>query len=393
LLGAGTGAHASASSPQGRFGPLEELGAQIFFDSALSVNRNQSCASCHAGSVGWTGPDSAINATGSVYQGSVPGRFGNRKPPAAAYAGFAPVLHQTSAGAWVGGSFWDGRATGWTLGDPLAEQAQGPFLNPLEQGLSSAAEVVTRVCTSDYAQLFEKVWGRGACRAKPALSFERIARSIAAFERSHDVTAFSSRSDRWLARRATLTAEQDLGRKLFEGKARCSGCHTSTVDAAGNPPLFTDYTFDNLGIPKNPLLPFYYEPSYNPAGATWTDEGLGGFLMSVGKPYQSELGKFKVPTLRNVDLRPGGLQEGELVKAYGHNGYFKSVAEVVHFYNTRDVLPTCAAGSPGERVTCWPAPELPINVNVTELGHLGLTDAEEQAIVAFLTTLSDGDAP
>ena len=391
-LGAGAGVRTSAAGPRGQFGPIEELGERIFFDSSLSLNRNQSCASCHAASIGWTGPESAINATGSVYQGSVPGRFGNRKPPAAAYAGFAPILHQEQDGTWVGGTFWDGRATGWTLGDPLAEQAQGPFLNPLEQALPSASEVVARVCASDAAHLFERVWGRGACRGDTAQSFERIARSIAAFERSGDETAFTSRYDRWLARGAPLTAQENLGRQLFQGKAKCSGCHASGADAAGAPPLFTDYTFDNLGIPRNPLNPFYYEPSYNAAGAAWIDEGLGGFLRSVGRPYQTELGKFQVPTLRNVDLRPRGFASGDPVKAYGHNGYFKSLAEVVHFYNTRDVLPTCAPGSPGERVSCWPAPEYRATVNATELGHLGLTDAEEKAIVAFLGTISDDGA-
>jgi cytochrome c peroxidase len=388
LCAVGSGATASAA---GALAPIEELGARLFHDPDLSVNRNQSCASCHARAFGWTGPDTAISSTGAVYQGSVPGRFGNRKPPAAAYAGFAPVLQRGPDGGWVGGMFWDGRATGWSLGDPLAEQAQGPFLNPLEQGLSSAAEVVARVCASEYASLLERVWGWDTCRAAPEVAFERIARSIAAFERSRAVSAFTSRYDRWLERRAMLTAEQQRGRRLFEGKAGCASCHPSAASASGAPPLFTDYTYDNLGIPRNPLLPFYYEPSVNAAGARWVDEGLGGFLRAIGEPYQSELGKFKVPTLRNVDLRPTGLASGEATKAYGHNGYFKSLREIVHFYNTRDVLPTCEAGSPGERVSCWPAPEHPENVNGTELGHLGLTEAEEEAIVAFLRTLSDGD--
>ena len=97
----------------------------------------------------------------------------------------------------------------------------------------------------------------------------------------------------------------------------------------------------------------------------------------------------KVPTLRNVDKRP----YPGFVKAFGHNGYFKSLEEIVHFYNTRDVLPTCAHGSPGEKVTCWPAPEYPWNVNTAELGNLGLSPAEEAAIVEFLKTLSDGYTP
>jgi cytochrome c peroxidase len=108
------------------------LGKHLFFDTNLSDPPGQSCAVCHAPGVGWTGPDQAINAAGAVYEGAVPGRFGNRKPPASAYAGDSPILYYDGT-KWVGGMFWDGRATGWTLGDPLAEQAQGPFLNPLEQ--------------------------------------------------------------------------------------------------------------------------------------------------------------------------------------------------------------------------------------------------------------------
>lgn len=380
---------ARAEALRSASGAIEELGERLFFDPTLSLNANQSCAACHARSVGWTGPDTAINATGAVYEGSVPARFGNRKPPASAYAGFGPVLHRRADGAWVGGTFWDGRATGWTLGDPLAEQAQGPFLNPLEQALPSAGEVVARVCASDSAALFERAWGRGACRAEAAVAFEWIGRSIAAFERSGRMSPFRSRYDRWLARRGSLTAEQERGRQLFEGKARCAACHPSATGADGAPPLFTDYTFDNLGLPRNPLLPFYYEPALNPDGPRWVDEGLGGFLREAGLPYEDDLGKFQVPTLRNVDLRPSGLIAGEPVKAYGHNGYFKSLREVVHFYNTRDVLPSCPAASPGERVTCWPAPEHPANVNTAELGALGLTDAEEEAVVAFLEALSD----
>jgi len=92
--------------------PKEELGKLIFFDKHLSNNKNQARAACHAPEVGWTGPDLAINATGAVYEGSVPGRFGNRKPPASAYAGASPILHQMQDGTWVGGMFWDGRATG-----------------------------------------------------------------------------------------------------------------------------------------------------------------------------------------------------------------------------------------------------------------------------------------
>ncbi len=352
----------------------QKVGRSLFFDTTLSEPAGQACAACHAGNVGWTGPDASVNRAGAVYPGAFPGRFGNRKPPSAAYAGDSPVLHFVdSTTGWVGGMFWDGRATGDTLGDPLAEQAQGPFLNPLEQNNASAQVVVDKVAASSYAPLFKAVWGAGIF-ADTHAAYEAIARSIAAFERSSAVSSFSSKYDAYLAGRAHFTGQEQRGMALFNGKANCSGCHV--------PPLFTDYSYDNLGIPKNPLNPFYGELTYNPLGADWVDHGLGGYLESAGYDtsiYTSELGKFKVPTLRNVDKRPSA----NFVKAYGHNGYFKSLREIVHFYNTRDVSGAGWKGMP------WPAPEYAANMNTTEVGNLGLTGGEEQAIVAFLKTLTD----
>lgn len=389
ILAVGMGAGSAAG-----LSDKEELGKYIFFDKNLSMNKNQACAACHAPEVGWTGPDSSTNATGSVYEGSVPGRFGNRKPPASAYAGDSPILRKVD-GMWVGGMFWDGRATGWTLGDPLAEQAKGPFLNPLEQALPNAEELVKRVCSSSYADLFKKVWGWDACSSKNTdNAYNYIAMSIAAYERSKEVTAYSSKYDWYLKKKVQLTSQELWGLNLFEGKAMCANCHVSQPGPDGKPPLFTDFTYDNLGIPKNLLNPYYYEPQWG-GGPGFIDYGLGGFLKSVGKPYKSEMGKFKVPTLRNVDLRmrPKYMVMGEMVKAYGHNGYFKSLKEIVHFYNTRDTLQKCPQGSPGEKISCWPAPEVSDNVNKTELGNLGLSDKEEDAIVAFMKTLNDGYMP
>jgi len=365
----------------------EELGKLIFFDQKLSIRNNQSCASCHAPNVGWTGPIPGINKLGAVYFGSVRTRFGNRKPPTVAYGGDSPVLYQEADGTWVGGMFWDGRATGWTLGDPLAEQAQGPFLNPLEQALPTASYVVDRVCSSKYSELFSEVCG-DVCGNVPA-AYECIARSIAAYERSSEVSQFSSKYDAYLAGQATLTEQEASGLELFEGpKAQCAACHV--------PPLFTDFTYDNLGVPRNPENPFYFEPEWNPDGLLWVDTGLGGFLKGAGyepEIYEPEWGKQKVPTLRNVDKRPGP----GFVKAYGHNGYFKSLESIVHFYNTRDVKPLCTDPFTTEKDAlaqgCWPVPEVELNVNTDELGNLGLSAEEEAAIVAFMKTLSDGFVP
>jgi len=376
--------------------PTEELGKMLFFDTNLSSPPGQACAACHAPQVGFTGPVSAINQSTVVYPGAVPDRFGNRKPPAAAYA-FGPVLHyDAEEEVWVGGTFWDGRATGWTLGDPLAEQAQGPFLNPVEQNMASPLEVCLAVQASIYAPLFDSVWGPGAldCVSDVGLTYERIARSISAYERSREVNPFSSKYDYYLAGQVRLTAFEKQGLRLFEGKGKCSLCHTSRPGPNGEPPMFTDFTYDNLGVPPNPANPFYAMPPWiNPDGAAWVDYGLGSFLAATGyatEVFEPELGKQKVPTLRNVALRP----DSSFVKAYAHNGYFKSLESIVHFYNTRDVFPPCSLHpNPKEGRNCWPAPEVPMNVNTEELGNLRLSARQERAIVAFLKTLSDGYQP
>jgi cytochrome c peroxidase len=352
--------------------PQEQLGKNLFFDKNLSDPPGQSCATCHAPEVGWTGPDSIVNLHGSVYEGALAGQFGDRRPPTAAYAGESPILYfDEEEGLWIGGMFWDGRATGWRLGDPLAEQALGPFLNPVEQNLPNAAEVVARVEKSAYAGLFEQ-----ECKdaSDTDAKYDCIGYAIAAYERSHEVNPFTSKYDYYLKGQAKLTGQELRGLELFNGKAQCSACHLSEPGPNGEPPLFTDFTYDNLGIPKNPDNPIYAEhPDY-------VDPGLGGFLKNAGftdpAVYGPEMGKHKVPTLRNIDLRTSK----KFVKAYGHNGYFKSLLDIVHFYNTRDVK-------------MWPAPEVPENVNSDELGNLGLTRGEENALVAFMQTLSDGYKP
>ncbi len=379
--------------------PIEELGKRLFFDTNLSAPRGQSCAACHGLLVGFTGPDEHVNRSSGIYEGAVGGRFGNRKPPTSAYAGTSPVLHRDEEGTFVGGMFWDGRATGDSLGDPLAEQAMGPFLNPLEQALPDSRSLIMAVRESDYVRLFERAWGRGSLDVDWDVdgTFERIARSIAAYERSVEVNPFNSKfDDFWRAAtargldvaaiqvgneadyRELGLSEQELhGLALFNATALCATCHLLT-SSDGGPPLLTDFTYDNLGVPRNPENPFFGQSrEFNPEGADWVDPGLGGFLEEVERfrPYAAEnLGKHKVPTLRNVDARPAA----GFVKTFTHNGYFKDLKTLTHFYNTRDV-----AG------TDWPAPEVVENLNRDEIGDLGLTDEEEDALVLFMTTLTD----
>jgi cytochrome c peroxidase len=374
--------------------PMEELGKAIFFDRTLSGNNNQSCAACHDPDAGFTGPIGGINLHGAVYRGSVPTRFGNRKPPSAAYATPSPVFHfDNTEGLFIGGNFWDGRATGDKLANPAADQALGPFLNPVEQNNASPKVVLEKIAASQYAGLWEPAWGEPISTATEAdvdKNYDRIGLSVAAYEASAEVNQYSSKFDAYMLGQVALTEQEAWGMDLFiaEDKGKCALCHVMEpvlVDGVERI-LFTDFSFDNLGTPKNPENPFYAMDQVfldngdpiNPLGAAWIDPGLGGFLANQSNPdWQAmaaeNMGKHKVPTLRNVAKGPG---KG-FPKAFMHNGVFKSLEEVVHFYNTRDV-------------ETWPAPEVAANVNTDELGNLGLTPDEEAAIVAFMKTLSDG---
>lgn len=450
LLLSGAKTNASAQGEFPTLTPEEMLGKALFYDPALSANGTQSCAACHAPEVGYTGPDDIANAGGAVYQGALPNHFGNRKPPASAYAGYSPTLYFDEVdGGWFGGMFWDGRATGAILGDPLAEQAQGPYLNPLEQAIATEQVLCVKVKQADYADLFEEVWGTGSlnCAKDSSGVYGLIGRSVAAYERSAEVNPYTSKFDlfwdnaeaagkhvwlincgggggmggggmggamgcpgggmnpnRWtMFRNLGLTDTELIGLAVFNSSNRgnCSSCHTLEAGPDGYP-LFTDYGYDNLGIPKNPANPFYSMPeAWNPDGENWVDLGLGGFLMGAGEPaevYEPEIGKVKVPTLRNVDLRPG---EG-FVKAYGHNGYFKSLEDIVLFYHWRGMMDAgmgCGGmgggGMGGGMGDCegmmnmFPPPE--VDQNRATLGIFPRMQVDN--IVAFLKTLSDGYIP
>jgi cytochrome c peroxidase len=429
-----------AAPPDNQVQQIELLGKLMLYDKNLSVHRNEACAFCHMPDSGFTGPVSELNRTTGSYPGSVRTRFSERTPQTHAYAPLAPVLHYNPGqGDLVGGNFWDMRATGRRLGNPAAEQAQGPPTNPVEMGLPDIACAVYRISQRPYRTLFEGVWGQQAfaidwpsdveqvCarpgpppaddsrpvhlsaldRGRAGTTFDQMAQSIAGYEASAEVTAFTSKFDAVLAQKAKFTAQEQTGYDLFRGKAQCNACHRD--GGPGEDPLFTDFTASNIGIPRNPRLPYYAENQpdalgyvANPAGPSVVDGGVGNFLANghlLSQPSAVDarwrplapgnMARFQVPTLRNVDKRP----HPTFVKAYGHNGYFKSLKSIVHFYNTRDALPRCQADDRGEGTTCWPAPESTANMNTSRVGRLGLTDAEEDALVSFMQTLSDGFMP
>ncbi|MBU0480794.1 MAG: c-type cytochrome [Proteobacteria bacterium] len=314
----------------------EQMGRHLYQDKDLSWNRTQSCATCHHRSSGFADPTNSRDPENTMVSLGDDGiSLGGRNAPTSAYAGYSPILAQNAAGEWIGGMFWDGRMTGEVLGDPLAEQAQGPPLNPVEMNMPDVASVVARVEESQYAQLFIENYGT-TFFDDPIAAYDEIARLIAAYERSGELNPFNSRYDR-----DELTAAEARGLAVFR-KAGCDSCHSLTPPAGAPGPVFTTYGYANIGVPNNPLV--------NP------DPDLG-----LGYVKAGEDGKFKIPTLRNVaETAP-----------YSHNGYFPTLTAMVSFHNDRGGL----------------TPD--VEENLVDPVNVALNTQEIADVVAFLGALTD----
>jgi cytochrome c peroxidase len=329
------------------------LGKAIFFDTNLSSPTGQSCGSCHAASTSFTDP-----FHNAVSPGAVRGLAGNRNAPTASYTMFNPPFHYNSIDStYEGGLFLDGRV------NTLEEQAMKPFVNPLEMANPNISTVVSKVRAASYYPLFKKLYGE---IHNVDAAFNNIVAAIAAFERSPELNPFTSKFDYYLKGQAILTELERKGMILFNDtlRAKCGNCHLTTPDERSGKILFTDFTYNSDGVPKNPLNPFYKIPRvFNPLGRDYRDLGLGAILND-----HTLDGNFRVSSLRNVAI----------TAPYFHNGVFNTLEEVVHFYNTRDV--------PGSGFK----PEVADNIDTEETGNQHLTAKEEAAIVAFLKTLTDG---
>src|SRR6202790_3717557 len=449
------------------------LGKVMNFDENISPFKNRACGFCHMPYAGFSGPMPSVNLTMIAYPGSLPYRAGKRTAQRYPYAPDFPVLnHNDTQAAFFGGNFWDSRATGYLLGSPDANQAQGPPVDTQEHALPDTACIAFRLESATYKSFFEKIWGDGLdikfpgnteeiCetpggakkfgtdtmpiklspedRARANDVYDHWAQSLDQYEASPDVSAFSSKFDAYLAGNATLTTDELAGYTLFRGKANCNSCHldgrstaptppppqgtapgsSDTGAAADSRPLFTCFGSANLGVPLNPRDAIYYQNTpdsfgftANPFGFAFRDLGLGTFLRSGPGSWPSPNdewtqfaptsdGQMQTSTARNVALVPPQCPTTEapgpyFQKEFFHNGYIKSLKQLVHFYNTRDVPAFmfnvtsghCPKGTI-EKVTCWPMPEVKNNEDMT-VGNLGLSDTEENQIVAFLQTLSDG---
>ena len=360
----------------------QQLGELLFQDKNLSLNKNQACASCHSLQPadsksfpsrlvpGFVDPDNVKEGT-AVSAGSIPNAKGSLNAQSIGYAAFSPLFHwDKEKGSYVGGQFWNGRAK------DLNEQAQKPFLNPLEMAMPSEWAVVDRIKEDQrYKELFWEAYGINLNATKIIKVFNLAAKAIGEYEKTAIFNRFTSKFDYVLAGKTTLTAIEEKGLNLFNGKGNCAACHTSEATRNKNGelmlPLFTDFTYDNIGLPRNVKIPNNPEP----------DLGLGGRSDIAGTdPVGNEIGKHKVMTLRNIALTP----------PYGHNGVLETLEQVVHFYNTRDILGSVFDNKdPKFGKSGWPEPEVAQNVNHDELGNLELSSEEEMAIVTFLKTLTD----
>jgi cytochrome c peroxidase len=421
------------------------LGKLLFFDTTLSNPVGQSCGSCHSPDEGFTFPNSDINQRFGVATGAIPTRFGNRAVPTVAYGAFiapGPPQYDANLTAYVGGLFWDGRAT------DLANQATFPEQNPNEMNdlihnVFSLPLLVAKIQNSPEGKLFAQVFGWGIYQESPSIVFTDFSEAVAQFEQSSEVSPFSSKYDAWLAGRAQLTPEELDGLRLVTGsysgrpggtpyptQAQCVLCHGIPSDPSQGPDLWTNTCYANVGVPRNPNNPYYKQTNpntdpvgYNPLGEKYVDLGLGDYLyphmglpsgnMGPGNNGQGDFlainGAFKAPTLRNADKRP----YPSFVRAYFHNGVFKDLKTVVHFYNTRNLTteqgevidftqPNPYANLVGTPLFAEPEYPSPVTLQnpsgapgsaKAQVGNLGLTDKQEDDIVAFIKTLTDGYEP
>ena len=352
------------------------LGDKIFADVSLSASGAQACASCH-------NPDNAhspVNNLAAQLGGPLLDLQGRRSTPSVNYLSFNTPFFFDPEGTPTGGFFWDGRATS------LQAQAAEPFVNPFEMANASVAEVIDKLSRASYADEFKRVFGADIF-SRPDDAMARVTLALQQYQKEDtEFRSFSSKYDEFLRGRAALSNQEVRGLALFNNpdKGNCAACHPSGKAADGSFPLFTDFSYDNLGVPRNPALT-------RNSDAAFYDLGL---CERSDLAARTDLcGAFKVPSLRNVAQR----------HVFFHNGRFTTLKEVVTFYVQRDTNPEkwYPLNTDG---TVKKFDDLPVpyraNVNTTEAPYNrspgdapALTDAEVDDVVAFLNTLSDGLRP
>jgi len=378
--GSGDSGSSSAATPitpasDGGLSQVASLGKKIFSDQSLSASGKQSCATCH-------NPDNAhaqSNDLAVQLGGANLDVPGFRAVPSLRYLNLTPAFFFASDGTPTGGFNRDGRV------NTLAEQSERPFLAPHEMANAGRADVIAKLKTAAYVEEFRKVFGASILDNSDD-AFNRIQLALQQYQKEDtDFHPYDSKYDQFLAGKVPLNAAELRGLALFNNptKGNCVACHLSAKGSDGSSPLFTDFTFDNLGVPRNPAIAATADPAYFDLGLCGPDR--------TDLSSRSELcGAFKVPTLRNVATR----------KVFFHNGYFKTLREAVSFYVKRDTNPElwypADASGAVQKFNDLPEPYRK-NVNVTEVPYNrqpnmppALSDSEVDDVVQFLGTLTDG---
>lgn len=344
----------------------EQLGERLYFDTNLSMNKTQSCATCHAPTHGFSDPrDNGVKGAYSL--GDDGKSLGDRNAPTAAYAMFSPSFRFNGKGKYLGGQFHDGRE------DSLAGQAGGPPTNPIEMGMPSQSAIVGRLQENPiYVASFKKIYGN-TLFSDVEQSYAAMADSIASFERTELFAPFDSKYDRYLKGEYTMTKQEELGRTLFFSQqfTNCNLCHQLNKSQRHAQETFTNYEYHNIGVPTN-----IEGRLKNGVSLDSADLGLLNNPL-VDDPKQA--GKFKVPTLRNVAV----------TGPYMHNGVFQDLRTVVLFYDKYNSRSKKRQINP-ETGKPWDAAEVPINLSLKELETgPALKTQRIDALVAFMKTLTD----
>ncbi|AXI02610.1 cytochrome-c peroxidase [Aquirhabdus parva] len=370
-----------------------EMGRKLFFEPALSASGKISCASCHNPSYAFGPP----NALAVQLGGKDLHLQGIRAAPNLTYAKEAPQFaigpsdddhprvitvnnNHSKLLTPHGGLFWDGRASS------LKQQAIGPLMNPLEMANSSKKELIQSIKKLNYFNDLKKLIDPQKI-ANDDLFLSEVMFLIARYQSEDRVfSAYNSKYDLYLQQKVKLTDAEKRGLALFDDpkKGNCAACHLDKPRADGRPPLFTDYEYVALGVPRN----FEIKANNNPA---FFDLGIcGPGRTDIYVTQSSNCGLFRTPTLRNVALR----------KAFFHNGKYHSLKDVINFYVNRDtrperVYPKRADGTV-DKFNDLPA-KYQNNINFSDapftktVGSLPvLSDADVQDLITFLGTLTDG---
>lgn len=359
-----------------------DLGESLFHDTNLSLDRTQSCATCHDPDHAFTDP--STNDGGNVRAASLGDdgvSLGDRNTPTALYSASIPEFSfgthrrfnspQADYVGYIGGQFWDGRAT------TLEDQAGGPPLNPVEMNMPDKATVVARLReNTGYEEAFTELYGTNIFDDVDA-AYSAMTQAIAAFERSPVMSPFNSKYDKFIRGEYQYSpvSKAALGKARFFSQqfTNCATCHQLRPNGNSGE-TFSNYEFHNIGVPVNTEL-----RTANGSEDGFTDTGLAAIDAVSDETDTSGLeGKFRVPTLRNVGV----------TAPYMHNGVFQSLDTVIRFYDRH--LTNSTNGINPETGIAWAAPEVGENISFTELRQgTALSENDIEGLVCFLYSLTD----